>query len=167
MITFCYNEMPPLPEELGLICPDGTVKKEWGYGGYLLDRKFKHISQELRHLVALCLYDNPTHRPSMAELQETIGRLVKREGPKSERDIGHPEQSFWATSILSNYYYDLAGERAFLIPYQHLDIMTTLAGPVNRLISLYNLGSKKGSIIFLKKMRSNPSSSIPGQTSQS
>lgn len=80
LITLHRPEYPPIVENLALTHPDGSVSEEWTYGGYLLNDRFSATSATLRHLVALCLADNPHRRPGMHLLDETIQQHAHRHG---------------------------------------------------------------------------------------
>lgn len=76
LVTLCEYECPPVIEEVELPRPNSTTTKEWTYGAYVLDPQFDHIDVDLRIIIALCMVHDPTRRPTMEYLEQTIKKRL-------------------------------------------------------------------------------------------
>ncbi|KAK4222364.1 kinase-like domain-containing protein [Podospora fimiseda] len=87
LITLHDYEYPPVIEEIEIKQIDGTLVKEWTYGGYLFHSKFNHIDSDLRNLVALCMIHNPTHRPKMQDIELCIQKHLDKETTANDQMV--------------------------------------------------------------------------------
>ncbi|KAK3897910.1 hypothetical protein C8A05DRAFT_38517 [Staphylotrichum tortipilum] len=73
-ITATYTQCPPIHSQMDIIDRNnpGQSLRVWTYGGYLLERRYRHVDILLRRLVAQCLCDQPAHRPNLDDLKRTI-----------------------------------------------------------------------------------------------
>ncbi|KAK3997936.1 kinase-like domain-containing protein [Cladorrhinum sp. PSN332] len=90
LITLCEYEYPPVIEELAIMQTDGTLTKEWTYGGHLFNPKFDNIDVDLRNLIAMCMIHNPTHRPTMEDIELSI-----RNHLDNDKTAGDPMVRTW------------------------------------------------------------------------
>src|SRR4051812_47845090 len=57
--------------------PDGTWHIIWSYGVELMnDAKYKHIDRDLRLLIANCMSDDPTERPSANTINSLLAQKL-------------------------------------------------------------------------------------------
>ncbi|KAK4148579.1 kinase-like domain-containing protein [Chaetomidium leptoderma] len=89
VITFCMPEVPHRPDQMYINDPkDGTRKKVWSFGTYVLDPRHQRVDYELRELVAQCLCEEPAHRPHLKELlQKVTGYLTNKQWGPQDNDV--------------------------------------------------------------------------------
>ncbi|KAK4159072.1 hypothetical protein QBC43DRAFT_362721 [Cladorrhinum sp. PSN259] len=96
LVTLCEYEYPPVIEELAIMQPDGTLTKDWTYGGYLFDARFDNVDVDLRNLIALCMIHNPTHRPTMDDMEFSIRNHIDRDAAANDATTRAWVQNYFA-----------------------------------------------------------------------
>ncbi|KAK0649660.1 hypothetical protein B0T16DRAFT_410523 [Cercophora newfieldiana] len=96
LITLCRLEMPPQPVPWTVEREDGTLQAVWTYGERVLDAAYNDIDVELRELVAMCMCDNPEHRPTLEVIEGYLDKFAKTSGPEDPEEQAAQD---WARRI--------------------------------------------------------------------